>query len=100
MVLFSKGLTARRRAVLAARPDARAFLFLPEGALLMAADPFQLLLHAHSGPPAVTRTQLLLHGAAWTLLLETAAIDMFITTTTPSTDTTEVNVPETSQTKQ
>lgn len=79
MVLFSKGLTARRRAVLAARPDARAFLFLPEGALLMAADPFQLLLHAHSGPPTLTRTQLLLHGAAWTLLLETAATDMFIT---------------------
>lgn len=86
MVLFSKGLTARRRAVLAARPDSEAFLFLPEGTLLMAADPFQLLLHTHSGPPTLTRTQLLLHGAAWTLLLETTA--MFkphgTTTTTPN----------------
>lgn len=43
----------------------------------MAADPFQLLLHAHSGPPTLTRTQLLLHCAAWTLLLETTAPDMF-----------------------
>lgn len=89
MVLFSKGLTARRRAVLAARPDSEAFLFLPEGTLLMAADPFQLLLHTHSGPPTLTRTQLLLHGAAWTLLLETTA--MFkphgTTTTTPKLPT-------------
>lgn len=77
MVLFSKRLTARRRALLAARPDTETFLFLPEGTLLMAADPFQLLLHTHSGPPTLTRTQLLLHSAAWTLLLEMTATDMF-----------------------
>lgn len=77
MVLFSKRMTARRRAVLAARPDPETFLFLPEGTLLMAADPFQLLLHAHSGPPTLTRTQLLLHSAVWTLLLETTATETF-----------------------
>lgn len=102
--MVSKGLTARRRAVLAARPDSEAFLFLPEGTLLMAADPFQLLLHTHSGPPTLTRTQLLLHGAAWTLLLETTATHMFkphgITTTTPTTYRTVVSVTENSQMKQ
>lgn len=77
MVLSAERLAARRRALLAARPDTETFLFLPEGTLLMAADPLQLLLHAHSGPPALTRTQLLLHGAAWTLLLETTATDGF-----------------------
>lgn len=100
MVLFSKGLTARRLAVLAARPDSEAFLFLPEGTLLMPADPFQLLLHTHSGPPTLTRTQLLLHGAAWTLLLETTATDTFkalgTTTTTPTAYRTKVNVTENS----
>lgn len=70
MVVFIKRLTARGRALLAARPDTETFLFLPEGTLLMAADPFQLLLHAHPGPPTLSRTQLLLHSAAWTLLLE------------------------------
>lgn len=69
MVFFRKRVTARGCVLLAATPDVAAFLFLPEGALLMAADPLQLLLHAHPGPAALRGTQLLLHRAAWTLLL-------------------------------
>lgn len=62
-------MTARWCVLLAATPDAEAFLFLPEGTLLVAADPLQLLLHAHPGPTALNGTQLLLHRTAWTLLL-------------------------------
>lgn len=53
VVLFSKRVTARWRVLLAAAADAEAFLFLPEGALLVAADSLQLLLHAHPGSTAL-----------------------------------------------
>lgn len=69
VVVFGEGVTARRRVLLAAAADAQAFLLLPEGPLLVAADPLQLLLHAHPGPAALGRAQLLLHRAARTLLL-------------------------------
>ena len=62
-------MTARGRVLLAAAPDTEAFLFLPEGTLLVAADPLQLLLHAHPGPAALCSTQLLLNCTFWTLLL-------------------------------
>lgn len=68
MVLFGEGVTAGRRALLAATADAQTFLLLPQGPLLVAADPLQLLLHAHPGPAALGRAQLLLHRAARTLL--------------------------------
>lgn len=72
MVFFSKRVTAGGRVFLAATPDAEAFLFLPEGTLLVASDPLQLLLHAHSGPATLPSTQLLLHRTAWTFLLARA----------------------------
>lgn len=68
VVLFGEGVTAGRRVFLAAATDAQAFLFLPQGPLLVAADPLQLLLHAHPGSAALGRAQLLLHCAARTLL--------------------------------
>lgn len=70
MVLFGERVTARGRILLAATPDVETFLLLPEGTLLVAADPVQLFLHTHPGPPALPGTQLLLlHRAARTLLL-------------------------------
>lgn len=68
VVLLGEGVAASGRVLLAASPDAQAFLLLPEGSLLVPADPLQLLLHAHPGPAALHAAQLLLHGAARTLL--------------------------------
>lgn len=68
VIVTSKGVTARRGVVLAAAADASALFLLPEGALLVPADPLQLLLHAHAGPVALHSTQLLLHCTVWTLL--------------------------------
>lgn len=85
MVFFSKRVTARGSVLLAATPDAEAFLLLPEGTLLVAADPLQLLLHAHPGPAALRGTQLLLHCAAWTVLL--ASRDNHRHARTPHRDT-------------
>lgn len=69
MVLFGEGVVTGRRVLLAAAADAQAFLLLPEGPLLVAPDPLQLLLHAHPGSAALGRAQLLLHCAARALLL-------------------------------
>lgn len=62
-------MAARGCVLLTAPPEAEASFLLPEGPLLVATDPLQLLLHAHPGPAALGSTQLLLHCAAWTLLL-------------------------------
>lgn len=59
---------AGRRVLQAASPEAKRLLLLPEGALLVAANPLHLLLHAHPGPAAVHSAQLLLHCAARSLL--------------------------------
>lgn len=78
MVLLCERVTARGRVFLAGAPDVGALLLLPEGTLLVAADPVQLLLHTHPGPPALRGTQLLLQCAARTLLVargDTAAAE-------------------------
>lgn len=68
VIVTSEGVTARRCVVLAATADASSLFLLPKGALLVAADPLQLLLHAHPGPVALYSTKLLLHCTVWTLL--------------------------------
>lgn len=69
MVLFIKRVAARGCILLAATPDAEAFLFLPECTLLMTADPLQLLFNAHPGTTTLATAQLLFHRTTWTLLL-------------------------------
>lgn len=69
MVFFSERVTARGCVLLAATPNAEALLLLPEGTLLVATDPLQLLFHAHPGTSTLPWTQLLFHCAAWALLL-------------------------------
>ena len=68
IVFFRKRVAARDRVVLAAPADAETFFLLPQGTLLVAANPLQLLFDAHPGPAALRGTQLLLHGAVWALL--------------------------------